>query len=301
MIRMVIIVPFFNEERFLPTFLSSLAGQTRRPDQLVLVDDGSTDGSPALAAAFAAEHAWASVLTRPAKPPANDRLARAPEFTAFSWACEQLTEPADAIGKFDGDLDLNPATLATLERELERDPALGIVGAYLSIETPSGALLREDCPPRHVRGATKLYRRACLDAISPIPAILGWDTIDESHARLRGWRTGSVAIDGGDPLHLRPTGAFDGRLRAFNRWGICAWAVGAHPLWVALGAARRLGKRPYLASGISYALGWGLAALRHQPRADREIRRHVRHEQLEQLHLRRPAAAQAAQPSGQLP
>ncbi|MGN6188366.1 MAG: hypothetical protein ACTHOE_05670, partial [Conexibacter sp.] len=249
-------------------------------------DDGSTDRSPQIAAAFAAEHAWASVLTRPPKPPAADRLALAPELAAFAWARGQLAEPADAIAKLDGDLELAPTTLATLERELEADPRLGIVGAYLSIRMPDGGLLREDCPPEHVRGATKLYRADCLEQISPLPVILGWDTIDEAHARMLGWRTRSVAVPGGDPIHLRPTGAFDGRLRAFRRWGACAYAYGAHPLWVALGAARRLGKRPYALCGISYALGWALAAARRQPRAAPAIRRHVRTEQMAQLRAR---------------
>jgi glycosyltransferase involved in cell wall biosynthesis len=294
MMRIVIIVPFFNEERLLPSFLSSLERQTRRPDRLVLVDDGSNDDSPAIAAAFAQRHAWAELLSRPPKPPASDRLARAPELAAFAWAHEQLAQPADAIGKFDGDLDLAPATLATLERELEHDPQLGIVGAYLSIRTPTGRLVREDCPPQHVRGATKLYRTSCLEQISPLPAMLGWDTIDDAHARMCGWRTGSVEIPGGDPLHLRPTGAFDGRQRAFRRWGACAWGFGAHPLWVALGAIRRMGKRPYVVCGLSYALGWALAGLRRQPRADAAIRRHVRGEQL--LALRRLIFRQPASP-----
>jgi hypothetical protein len=283
---MVIIVPFFNEERFLASFLSSVERQTRRPDRLVLVDDGSRDDSPAIAAAFAARHDWVSVLTRPPKPPATDRLALAPELVAFAWAREQLAEPADAVGKFDADLDLPPATLETLERELEADPQLGIVGAYLSIRMPDRRLVREDCPPQHVRGATKLYRVTCLEQISPLPAMLGWDTIDDVHARMRGWRTRSVAVPGGDPIHLRPTGAFDGRLRAFRRWGTCAYAYGAHPLWVALGAARRLGKRPYVLCGVSYALGWAYAALRRQPRADPAIRRHLRGEQLRELRAR---------------
>jgi glycosyltransferase involved in cell wall biosynthesis len=284
--RITIIVPFFNEERFLPVFLSSLVRQTRRPDRLVLVDDGSNDDSPAIAAAFAAEHAWARVLTRPPKPPASDRLALAPELAAFAWAREQLDEPADAIGKFDGDLELPPATFATLEQALADDPRRGVVGAYLSIRTPDGGLLREDCPPRHVRGATKLYRAACLEQIAPLPAMLGWDTIDTARARMHGWRTGTIAISGGDPLHLRPTGAYDGRQRAFRRWGACAWGFGAHPLWVVLGAARRLGKRPYLVCGLSYALGWLLAAARRSPRAEPQLRRFVRHEELRDMRAR---------------
>ena len=51
----------------------------------------------------------------------------------------------------------------------------------------------------HVHGATKFFRRACWEQISPVPPILGWDTIDESTARMRGWRTQSFAMPDGDP------------------------------------------------------------------------------------------------------
>jgi glycosyltransferase involved in cell wall biosynthesis len=39
------IVPVFNGERYLAQALDSVLGQTRPPDEIVIVDDGSTDGS----------------------------------------------------------------------------------------------------------------------------------------------------------------------------------------------------------------------------------------------------------------
>lgn len=51
-----VVLPFYNEERFLGATLESLAAQTRAPDRMVLVDNASTDASPAIARAFAAAH-----------------------------------------------------------------------------------------------------------------------------------------------------------------------------------------------------------------------------------------------------
>jgi glycosyltransferase involved in cell wall biosynthesis len=48
-----VIVIFHNEERFLPEAVASVQAQTFRDWELLLVDDGSTDGSPSLARAVA--------------------------------------------------------------------------------------------------------------------------------------------------------------------------------------------------------------------------------------------------------
>jgi glycosyltransferase involved in cell wall biosynthesis len=46
------IVPVFNGERYLGEALDSILGQTYRPLQVVVVDDGSTDGTAAVAAGY---------------------------------------------------------------------------------------------------------------------------------------------------------------------------------------------------------------------------------------------------------
>jgi poly-beta-1,6-N-acetyl-D-glucosamine synthase len=281
--RLTVIVSFLNEAKFLPRLLASVERQTRLPDRLVLVDDGSTDGSDNLAAAFAARHDFARVLRRPPRRPDTDRLAEAAELKSFDWAVRRLDEPWDVLAKLDADLELNPRHFECLVDALRNEPDLGIVGAYLSDVGEDGAAARRPAPPWHVRGATKFYRRECYEQIAPIPAHLGWDMIDGVKARQLGWRTASLELPGGDTLHLRPTGAHDGRLRAFRRWGECAWGYGAHPLFVLLGAAKRLSWRPYVIGGALYAAGYASAALRKAPRAERDVRFFVRVEEGRQL------------------
>lgn len=43
--RFSVIIPFYNEAEFLPDTLESWLRQERRPDEFVLIDNGSTDGS----------------------------------------------------------------------------------------------------------------------------------------------------------------------------------------------------------------------------------------------------------------
>ena len=62
--RLAVVTPFLNEQQLLPQLLRSIASQTRPPDRLLLVDDGSTDASPAIAAEFVRQHGYASLARR---------------------------------------------------------------------------------------------------------------------------------------------------------------------------------------------------------------------------------------------
>jgi glycosyltransferase involved in cell wall biosynthesis len=121
-LRLVAIVSFLDEERVLPALLDSIAAQTRPPDRLLLVDDGSRDGSAALAETFARRHDFASVLRRPVRPAETDRLATAAELRAFNWAVGTLDEPWELVAKLDADLSLPPKTLASVEARFRDDP-----------------------------------------------------------------------------------------------------------------------------------------------------------------------------------
>jgi hypothetical protein len=266
--RLAVIACFLNEEAYLPTFLQSLATQSRPPDRLLLVDDGSTDASLRLAREYAQGRAEVRVLVRPPRPAERDRLATAKELEAFTWAVEQLDIEWDVVAKLDSDLRLTPATLAEIERWLEDDPKLGLAGAPQSIVDPHGLTRRERCPPDHVRGSTKFYRRACFEQVYPLAFRLGWDTTDEIRARMNGWRTRSFEMPDGEVIHLRPTATQDGAARGYRRIGTAAYAYGASLWWVLLGTATRLPEQPRIVGGVNYLAGWVGAALRSEPRAD---------------------------------
>jgi biofilm PGA synthesis N-glycosyltransferase PgaC len=281
--RILIVMSFLNEEDFLPRSLAALDAQTRKPDSLLLVDDGSTDRSADIAARFAAAHPYATALSRPKRPALRDRMAQAHELQAFQWAVEHYSEPWDLVAKFDADIQLSPGALAELEQQMQRSASIGIAGFKLSRVEPDGTQVLERCPDWHVRGPAKFYRRRCWEAISPLEPILGWDTIDEVRARMLGWQTVSFRPASGDPLHLRRTGSYDGLLRGYRRAGLAAYAYGAHPLYVLGSGVARLADRPRLFCGVNYLAGWTLAAARRVPRAEPKARAYMRRENMRRL------------------
>ena len=280
------VVPFRDEERFLPTFLASVESQHRHPDRLYLVDDGSADASPSIARAFAARHPWAHALRRPPTDMGRDRLAAAAELLAFQWAVDRLEEPYDVIAKLDADLELPPDFFAELDMRFTADPRLGMAGAHIRDAGPAGRGRRLRCPPGHVQGMTKLYRRECFEDIAPLPPILGWDTIDEARARMRNWRTETFALPHGDVVHLRRMGSGQGVLRGYRRAGVAAHGYGSSPLLVALAGLSRMRDRPVIVAGLNYLAGWLGAAARRQPRAEPRVRAFVRREQHQRVRRR---------------
>ena len=60
-----VIVPVYQAERLLPQCVESVLGQTFSDWELLLVDDGSRDGSPALCDAYAAGDARVRVFHKP--------------------------------------------------------------------------------------------------------------------------------------------------------------------------------------------------------------------------------------------
>jgi len=56
------IVPIYNAEHYLPSCIESLRAQTEKELQIILIDDGSTDGSYAVAQSFAAQDPRIMVL-----------------------------------------------------------------------------------------------------------------------------------------------------------------------------------------------------------------------------------------------
>lgn len=295
--RIAVITPFLNEQAYLGRYLAGMERQERPPDLLLLVDDGSDDGSPEIAADFAGRHPYARLLRRPSRPPERDRLATASELRSFQWGLEHLDEDIEVVAKLDADIELTPATLRTLEEAFTRDPLLGVAGPYLSAPGADGVLVRQRGRPEHVAGPVKFYRRRCHQEMGPITPILGWDTVDDFAARRAGWRTASLAMPDGDPVHLRPMGSHDGRLRAWRRWGLCAWGSGQHPLHVLLVAAQRLSDRPPVAGSLNYVFGYVRAAARRSPRVDPELRAFVRREQMARVGTRLRRGARGATPT----
>jgi poly-beta-1,6-N-acetyl-D-glucosamine synthase len=273
----IAITPARDEERFLPFLIESMVRQSIRPQRWIIIDDGSADATPMLADAAAHEHPWIDV--RHLK---RERMRkRGGASIVMRHLPRELWQDADYILRLDADISFGPRFVESLLAEFHRDRALGIAGALL-LERRGRALGHDRVPAFHVRGATKMYSRECFEAIGGLEAGPGWDTIDETRAMMRDFKTRSFPHI--NAIHHRPLGAADGRWRVLVAGGRAAYHAGYSPLFLAARAARRALSAPVGLAGVLLMSGYVAAYLRGEPRtAERELVRFVRKQQMRRL------------------
>jgi len=279
--RYVVITPARDEMQHIAETITSVVHQMVRPVEWVIVDDGSTDGTGEIIERFAAQHSWITALHRPNR---GVRQNANGVMEAFYDGYQSLkTTEWDFIVKLDGDVSLNPDYFEACFKAFQQDPKLGI-GGGLICHLENGARKVEACPRFHVRGATKIYRRACWDAIGGLLKVPGWDTVDEAKANMLGWKT--RAFQDLKVLHHRPTGAADGAWKNSVKDGRADYISGYHPLFMFLKCVKRLVQEPYLVGSCGLLYGFIGGYLKGTPQVDdRALIHYVRTQQLRRLLL----------------
>lgn len=278
---MLIITPVRNEAGHLEDVARAIAAQTRPPALWMVVDDNSTDGTGRIAARLAEEIDFMRTVATPANftVESADRLAVAAAPRAFNFGLAAVGDVSGFthIGKLDGDVELAPDYFERILGEFDADPELGIGGGWI-LERKGGEWQPTPSAPEHVRGALKLWSARCFADIGGVVERLGWDGIDETLARMHGYRTRS--FPDAEARHFRETGSADGRLRGHIRWGEAHWILGHGALWTTVRALKVARIPPRGASGAAYLFGYARAAARRVPRVEIDgYRKFVRTEQ----------------------
>ncbi len=280
----IIVSPVRNEHSHLQQTIDSVAAQTLRPSRWIIVDDGSTDGTDRLASSAADRHAWITVVRRPDR---GCRKAGAGVMEAFREGYRYVQGLSwDFLVKLDGDLSFEADYFEACFRHFAAESALGIAGGTVCVPL-NGMLVPEskEDPTFHVRGATKIYRRACWEAIGGLIQQTGWDTLDEIKANMLGWTTRTLG--GPRVVHHRPTGRADGSWKNWVKNGRANYIVGYHPLFMFFKCLRRLPQKPYGLAALGLAAGfWGGYWQRASQIEDHEVIRYLRRQQINRLLFR---------------
>jgi biofilm PGA synthesis N-glycosyltransferase PgaC len=279
--RLLVVSPVRNEAAHIERVVRAIAAQRRPPTRWIVIDDGSTDDTLRILRRLEPEVPFMEVHEASPESAAGftrDRLARAAAPRNFNRGLAKADwHDYEYVMKLDGDIELAPEYLQTVVRRMEADPSIGLAGGYLDEPQPDGGFRRIPIPSHHVHGALKLYSRECFDSIDGMQERLAWDTIDETYARMHGYRT--VSFRDLVSIHHRPWGTADGAIRGRSRLGQCAYITHYPPLWVLLRSLKLAFQRPLGILGAAYLYGYARAFVTRTERVDdRRYRRFARYE-----------------------
>lgn len=130
------LVPMYQSEATIEACLASIATQTHRHFEAIIVDDGSSDGGPAIVKAFTKK----------------DPRFKLHQMTHNAGLVRALNEGlrhsrADLIARLDADDEADPRRLAVQTEVMEADPEIVLCGSF----------------------ATHMGRNRAYDRISPVP------------------------------------------------------------------------------------------------------------------------------------
>ena len=257
-----LVTPARDEAENLGRLAACIVAQTVQPAEWIIVENGSSDATGEIAADLAEKTPWVRLVRReePAEAVRGGAIVR-----AFEAGVAVLAERTDIVVNLDADVTLAPDYFERLLEHFEANPTLGIASGS-AFELENGVWRQRFATRSTVWGATRAYRRECLNDVSPLEQRLGWDGLDELGAIARGWETATFLdlpfhhhrrVGERDP-HTRATWIAEGRLAHYMRYR--PGYLMARAVYCAL--------RDRQAAAFGLLWGYGAAALAHEPRWD---------------------------------
>lgn len=237
-----IIIPTFNEEKFISLTLQSLVEQTVLPSKVVVVNDGSTDKTREIVQSFVEKYTFISLVNKTSEA---IHLPGSKVIQAFNKGLETIDDNYDFIVKADADLIFPPNYFESISNHFQSDNRVGMAGGFCYIEKNGEWILENLTDKDHIRGAIKAYRKETFKQIGGLKPEMGWDTVDELLCKFYQWKV--VTNETLQVKHLKPTGAnYNQAARfkqgeAFYRLGYGFWITAIASLKLAL-----LKKKPFL-------------------------------------------------------
>ncbi|MBM6498571.1 glycosyltransferase [Flavobacterium macrobrachii] len=197
-----IIIPTYNEEKFIALTLQSIVEQTVLPSKVVVVNDGSTDKTEEIIQSFCDKHSFFSLVNKTSDA---IHLPGSKVIQAFQKGLETLDDNYDIMVKIDADLIFPSNYFETIIQHFQSDERVGMVGGFCYIQKNGGWVLENLTDKDHIRGALKAYRKETFLQIGGLKPAMGWDTVDELLCKFYNWKV--VTDESLHVKHLKPTGA----------------------------------------------------------------------------------------------
>ncbi|SNZ01537.1 glycosyltransferase family 2 protein [Flagellimonas pacifica] len=198
--RISIIIPAHNEADFLKECLDSFVSQTHIPNEVIIVDDNSSDATFKIATDYAKNFGWIKVVQRKS---IDEHVPGKKVVDTFNFGLKYASDH-NLIGKFDADIILPPNYFESVLNHFQSNWKLGMCSGLLYIKKGENWVYEHIADKNHIRGPIKLYHKACFDKIGGLLSGVGWDTVDVLLAKYHNFE--ALTDTSLQVKHLRPTG-----------------------------------------------------------------------------------------------
>lgn len=256
-----IIIPTFNEEKFIALTLQSLVEQTILPTKIVVVNDNSTDNTEKIVQSFVDAYPYISLVHK--KSTATHQPG-SKVIHAFNEGWHTIAdEKWHVIAKIDADLIFPANYFETILNHFQSNAKIGMAGGFCYIEKDGNWVLENLTDQDHIRGALKAYRLEVFQQIGGLKPQMGWDTVDELLCKFYGWK---VVTDASLQVkHLKPTGASYAPSAA-KKQGEAFYAIG-YGFWITCIASLKLAfRKKQLGFFVAYMQGFLQAWISQKPK-----------------------------------
>ena len=286
----ILLTPIKNEEQYLPLLADMPLQQTVQPVLWLIVNDASTDQSPAIIDRLQAQHSWVFSISLPYEPGGLGlHYARVVNhgFTLLQAEAERIKIDYQLIGKVDADVIFDANCFPALLTEFAADEHLGIASPSLTnMDIGEDGEMRpakkEVVLADHPTDGIRLFRRACFEQIGGSPVVRAPETVAEAKAALRGWKLRRFAHI--EAYHRRKAHS---ATPIWSRWEMAGseqYYLGYHPLLVMGHAVYELFFRSPKYLFLAHLAGYFKAALRKEEKIeDAEIRAYFGRQRLKEV------------------
>ncbi|MDB5725233.1 MAG: glycosyl transferase family 2 [Novosphingobium sp.] len=276
--RIAVVIPAYDAQATIAATLASVLAQSRPPNEILVVDDGSRDGTAAVVEQFAAADPRIRLIRQVRSGPSAARNR------AIAATAAELIAPLDADDLWD------PGYLERLGEALAQHPQAGFAFCRHRLIDPAGAVIRDAMPfdlsggcfgPMLLvnpvgNGSSAVFRRsAILRAGGYAPPSDDWLGAEDYYLQLKMAASSPIACVpetlssyrvGAHSLSRNETAMRRARLqavaRALDEFGPCPLPV---LRWARADADRVLAVASLRRGRFAEALAWGFGALAADP------------------------------------
>lgn len=260
----LLISPCRNEETYLEQSIKSVIAQSKLPDQWIIVDDGSTDSTPAILEKYSRLHPWIKIVHRENR---GKRAVGPGVIEAFNFGLAQTNIcDFEFLCKLDLDLELPSRYFEILIHQMIANPRLGSCSGKSYIKVGEN-LVNENKGDDTSLGMTKFYRTQCFLEIGGFVQEVMWDGIDCHRSRMMGWAACSWDKQEIRFVHLRPMGSSQDSIYAGRmRHGYGQYFMGTSLPYLIAASVSRVNETPKVVGSICTILGWIKSMLSNKKR-----------------------------------